>query len=237
MLSQIDFLREISFASIFLRIIFAIIFGGIIGLERTEKNHPAGLRTHILVCVGSATVMMISRYIADYLKVDTDLSRLGAQVISGIGFLGAGTIITSGQKIKGLTTAAGLWATACLGLVIGVGFYELALIAGVSILFTLLLLSNISRKIQDASSYTEIMFMVPSLVKLAEILEKLRVQDVKVHNITTIASGKEGVFILTAEVAFPKKSNRNMIINQIEIIEGISVLGEFGQSSNIIDNE
>ena len=102
------YLREINTASIIIRLTLAVIFSGIIGLERGRKKRPAGLRTHILVCVGSTVVMITSQYMTDILGNTGDIARLGAQVISGIGFLGAGTIIIDGKnKVKGLTTAAG----------------------------------------------------------------------------------------------------------------------------------
>ena len=109
------------------RLITAVILGGIIGFEREHSHRPAGFRTHILVSVGSALIMMTAIYISKHVEGEVDLSRMSAQVVSGIGFLGAGTIILTGrQEIKGLTTAAGLWASACMGLAIGSGFYECA---------------------------------------------------------------------------------------------------------------
>ena len=118
--------------TICVRILAAIICGGILGLERERKKHAAGFRTYILVCLGSAVVMMLNDFLT--IKSGSDAARLGAQVISGIGFLGAGTIlITSKNRIKGLTTAAGLWTSACTGLAIGAGFYTLAFIASILI--------------------------------------------------------------------------------------------------------
>ena len=120
---SLKFLSDVSNVwTILIRMLLAIICAGSIGVERSRKRQAAGLRTYILVCLGAALVMMLS----DFLVMNnpsSDAGRLGAQVISGIGFLGAGTIlITSKNKIKGLTTAAGLWAAACTGLAIGAGF-------------------------------------------------------------------------------------------------------------------
>ena len=119
-----------------IKILIAVLVGGFIGLERETASRPAGLRTHILVCVASALVMdmnliMVQTY------VNADPMRLGAQVISGMGFLGAGTIIKEGATVKGLTTAAGLWSVACLGLVIGAGQYLIAVFASLVMLITL----------------------------------------------------------------------------------------------------
>ncbi len=116
-------LQEINLLSVTLRLLLALLCGGFLGIERGKKKRPAGFRTHMLVCVGAALAMITNQYIcAAYPGVDA--SRMGAQVISGIGFLGAGTIVVTGlQKIKGLTTAAGLWVVACIGLALGTGFY------------------------------------------------------------------------------------------------------------------
>lgn len=135
----------------------AIIIGGVIGYERGHQNRPAGFRTHILVCLGAAIVSMIQdqlrvnilKYtilhpeVAQVLK--TDLGRIGAQVVSGIGFLGAGTIMRDKGIIGGLTTAASIWATGCLGLSIGWGFYYLAIPAEIGIIIVLVTLKKLER--------------------------------------------------------------------------------------------
>lgn len=128
-----------------LKIFIAVLVGGLIGLERESSKRPAGLRTHILVCVASTMVMDINLMIAQQ-YITADPMRLGAQVISGMGFLGAGTIIKEGNTVKGLTTAAGLWAVACLGLVIGAGYYLMALFAALVMLITLKTFSQLEDK-------------------------------------------------------------------------------------------
>ena len=131
MMEGLAYLREMNVASVLLRLTVAMLFGGFIGLERERKRRPAGFRTYMLVCLGAALTMLLSQYesymvthawheTAMEIGLRTDVSRFGAQVINGIGFLGAGTIIVTGkQEVKGLTTAAGLWASACMGLAIG----------------------------------------------------------------------------------------------------------------------
>ncbi len=115
-----------NYLDIIIRLALAVLLGGLIGVERVRSNHDAGLRTHILVCLGAAGIMVLSEGLtADY---GADVSRIAAQVVSGIGFLGAGCIIVNGNRIKGLTTAAGLWATACVGLLTGIGYYFIALL-------------------------------------------------------------------------------------------------------------
>lgn len=116
-----EYFYDINIISISTRLLLAVLFGGIIGLERGSNRHPAGFRTHILVCVGATLAMMTNQYITEFFDT-TDPARLGAQVITGVGFLGVGTILVTGKnRIKGLTTAAGLWASACLGLALGIG--------------------------------------------------------------------------------------------------------------------
>lgn len=133
-------LRELTMTGIVIRILVAILLGGIIGMERGMKNRPAGLRTYMLVSIGACIVMMINQYAYQVYEIGDPL-RLGAQVISGIGFLGAGTIIvTSHNQIKGLTTAAGLWASACVGLATGIGLYEVAVTGGIAVFVILTIL-------------------------------------------------------------------------------------------------
>ena len=121
-----------SITSIIIRFTVATLCSSIIGFQRGKQRHAAGLRTHILVCIGATATMLVNQYIALNINPASDPARMGAQVVSGIGFLGAGTIIVTGnrqrQRIKGLTTAAGLWASACMGLLIGIGFYSAAVI-------------------------------------------------------------------------------------------------------------
>lgn len=121
----------------FVKLGLAALLSGIIGYEREHSHRPAGFRTHILVAVGSALVMLTSVYIANDRGLQADVTRMSAQVISGIGFLGAGTILREGFSVKGLTTAASLWAVSCIGIAVGSGFISGALVATVVIYLTL----------------------------------------------------------------------------------------------------
>ncbi len=141
MIGALEPFRQFTFLSVLLRLALAMVFGGAIGLEGARKGRPAGFRTYILVCLGAAMTMLLGQYeiqmaetqwasLQQMVGARVDVSRFGAQVINGIGFLGAGTIIVTGkQKVQGLTTAAGLWASACGGLAIGAGFYECVALA------------------------------------------------------------------------------------------------------------
>jgi putative Mg2+ transporter-C (MgtC) family protein len=156
----IDYLRQFNMVSILLRLLLAMLFGGFIGLERESKRRPAGFRTHILICVGSALTTMTSQYLYLELHMYTDLARLGAQVIAGMGFIGAGTIIiTKRRDVKGLTTAAGLWTTAIIGLCLGAGYFEGGIAGTFAVLFVELLLGRVEhkyiRKYTQVIIYTE----------------------------------------------------------------------------------
>ena len=137
MLGFLNYLRELNIISVFVRLLLAMLLGGFVGMERGRKRRAAGFRTYMLVCIGAALTMLLGQYQATAFETASasDISRYGAQVINGIGFLGAGTIILTGRReVKGLTTAAALWACACMGLAIGAGFYE-CVILGVSLVY------------------------------------------------------------------------------------------------------
>ena len=143
----IQFLIEFNDISVVIRLLVAAIMGGLIGSERGRHGRAAGLRTHILVCVGATMTSLTSLFLNDVLGSQGDLARLSAQVISGIGFLGAGTIlIRNSSVITGLTTAAGMWATAAIGVAIGYGFYSGAVTATVISIFSVTVLSRLERK-------------------------------------------------------------------------------------------
>lgn len=164
-------LHELNMLTILVRILLAILIGGLIGVERGMKNHTAGLRTYMLVCLGSAMVMMTNQYVTETFG-GGDPTRMGAQVVSGIGFLGAGTIlVTNRNRVKGLTTAAGLWAAACIGLAIGIGFYEGALAGGLAILLIMTLLRPLKKVIQGKSSKIDCYIIADSLDSFNHFLE------------------------------------------------------------------
>ena len=162
----------------------AIIFGGIIGYGRERERRPAGLRTHILVSIGSALAMITNIYIYEVYNSSSDPTRLGAQVISGIGFLGAGTIIVTGKnKVRGLTTAAGLWACACMGLAIGAGFYSGAIIGCLFIASVTAVLSKLDKRININSRNITIYILVNSTKAASKLLKDIQSTNVKISDI------------------------------------------------------
>lgn len=160
MLKIFGFIREFTHLAIFLRLSFAVLCGGTVGIEREIKHRAAGFRTHILICMGAAVTTVTSQYLSFSLGLYTDLARLGAQVISGIGFVGAGAIIVTRQnRVKGLTTAAGLWDSAIIGLACGAGFVECAVAATVIIVLAEVILikleAGINRRFSEMRVYVE----------------------------------------------------------------------------------
>ncbi|MEG0764455.1 MAG: MgtC/SapB family protein [Pseudoflavonifractor sp.] len=152
----LDYLRGVNMLSILFRFGLATLCGSAIGFERGKKRHAAGLRTHIVVCIGATAAMLVNQYITLYLAPGSDPARMGAQVISGIGFLGAGTIVITGhhrgQQVKGLTTAAGLWASACMGLFIGIGFYEGAVVMCAFLFAVIVVLNRLDARYLKSSA-------------------------------------------------------------------------------------
>ncbi|MBQ7896671.1 MAG: MgtC/SapB family protein [Oscillospiraceae bacterium] len=160
MLSIFDFARELTLGSVAFRLVLAVVCGGVIGIEREFKRRTAGFRTHILLCLGACVTILTSQYMFIELKMYTDVGRLGAQVVAGIGFMGAGSIIvTNSKRVRGLTTAAGMWISAIIGLVCGAGYVECALAATVMVLLLeivfIKLESYFTRKIADVNLYVE----------------------------------------------------------------------------------
>lgn len=178
------YLREVNIASIILRLTLATLCAGIIGAERGRKNRPAGFRTHILVCIGATLIMITSQYMRDVLHSTGDITRLGAQVISGIGFLGAGTIIVVGKnQVTGLTTAAGLWACACMGLAIGIGFYEGAIIACVFMLIVVTGLHKLDLYSRTHSRVMDVYTELRDIKGVANFMKTVQADGTKISNI------------------------------------------------------
>lgn len=179
-----DYLRELNMISIMLRFLVCIVCGGVIGIEREWKHRTAGFKTHILVCLGAAVCMMTGQYVLAYFKVASiDPARIGAQVVSGIGFLGVGTIIvTKNAKVKGLTTAAGLWVSACIGLAVGIGFFEIAIIGTlcVEVLFFVVKQLNVFGVVKETRIFLYVEISDISHVK--DLMALLRENDCSIFS-------------------------------------------------------
>lgn len=224
------YLRELNTVSILVRFALAIICGGIIGMEREHKRQAAGFRTHILVCVGSAIAMMTGQFIADVLHYTSDPARLGAQVISGIGFLGVGTIIiTQSQKVRGLTTAAGLWTAACIGLAIGIGFYEAALIGTLLVLITVVVLQRLDEFFCSRSTLSEFYIELAGVQSIKTLLALLQMHHLRVSSLDmrkSHYSGEQAVGLVLTVKRTPESDKSKNLIDIIGSMEGLVFIEE-----------
>ena len=221
-------LREVTYLAVILRIFTAVLFGGAIGLERGMKNRPAGLRTYMLVCVGACLIMLTNQYLFQVTGAG-DPMRLGAQVVSGIGFLGAGTIVvTKHNQIKGLTTAAGLWASAGVGLALGVGFYEAALAAGFAVFFILTLLQRWDDKMKGNTKIIELYIELLDTVPLGELIRNLRQLNLEIESLELEKDTQleDNAKPLIATLRTKKRGDHRVLIERIKKLNGVIHLEE-----------
>ncbi len=223
------YLREINTISIIIRLTLATICGGILGAERGRKKRPAGFRTHILVCIGAAMIMITSQYMSDVLGMDGDASRMGAQVISGIGFLGAGTIMVVGKnEVKGLTTAAGLWACACMGLAIGIGFYEGAILSCIFLYAVVTVLHRWDVHSRMHTRILDIYVELEEVVGIANFMKVVKADGTKITNVEVRKSDKLDShtigFSMTLTLA--EKRDHNEYMMQLNNIDGVCCVRE-----------
>ena len=205
------------------RMVLAVICGGIIGIERERKRRPAGFRTHILICLGASMTTLVSQYIYLELQLFTDLARLGAQVIAGIGFIGAGTIIvTKRRQVKGLTTAAGLWTSAIVGLAIGAGYFEAALITTVLILLAEVVLSRLEYFIMSTARDINLYIEYKENAALEQMTEYMRTHGVSVSDlqITKSASAEKNPCAIFS-LSLPRKLGHDRVMTALAGIDGV----------------
>ena len=221
-------LREVTYLAVALRIVVATIFGAVIGLERGLKNRPAGLRTYMLVCLGACVIMLTNQYLFQVTQTG-DPMRLGAQVVSGIGFLGAGTIIvTKHNQIKGLTTAAGLWTCAGVGLALGVGFYEAALAAGLSMVFILSIMQRWDNKMRRKTRFLELYIEISNALSLGELIRWFREEGAEVSNVQLERDNapEKGVRGVIADLKTTKRFDHVELLDKLRTLEGVIYLEE-----------
>lgn len=223
------YLREINTISIITRLTLATICGGIIGAERGRKKRPAGFRTHILVCIGATMIMITSQYMSDVLYMDGDIGRMGAQVISGIGFLGAGTIMVVGKnEVKGLTTAAGLWACACMGLAIGIGFYEGAILSCIFLYAVVTVLHRWDVHFRMHTRILEIYVELEEVVGIKNFMKVVKSDGTKISNVEIIKSDKldKHTIGFTMTLTLPEKRDHNEYMIELNNIDGVCCVKE-----------
>lgn len=224
----VDWLTEQHTLKTLLRLSLAMVSGMIIGIDRGIKRRGAGVKTYSLVCVGAAIVMLTGEYIYRNYGSTMDISRLGAQVISGVGFLGVGTIIVTGRnQVRGLTTAAGLWTSACIGLAFGIGFYDGAAIMLFLCIIILKIFSRVDAFIYCHSKVLDLYIGFQSMEQISTFLEELRSVGIKIQYFEVGKSrmpGGESTALVTIEM--PRKMYRDEVLERIHQIEGIVFVDE-----------
>ena len=221
-------IREVTYLSIALRILAAVVIGGVLGLERGLKNRPAGLRTYMLVCTGACLIMLTNQYIFQVFG-SGDPVRMGAQVVSGIGFLGGGTIIvTRHSRIKGLTTAAGLWAAAGVGLALGIGFYEAAVIGGCAIFVVMTLLQGMDNKMHSKTKRMDVYLELDGSVSLGSFLRNVRQKGMDISNLQREASPdkENGSRAYTATLTAQRRCLHMELIEKVGAVAGVTFVEE-----------
>lgn len=228
-----NWLSEITIGSVLIRLALAILFGGVLGAERAMKRHAAGFRTYILVAVGAAIGAFTNQFIHECFG-NSDAGRIGAGIVTGIGFLGAGTIlVTSRNQIKGLTTAAALWACGCMGIAIGHGFYTLGIAATIIIFLVLSVTPPIENYFIDKARSFTIHVELDANTNLKDLVNYLRTNNYKIANVEINAAyASSGLSVYSISLVAPyvkgqKAASQKTIcamINELPYVNHVEVL-------------
>lgn len=228
-LSQWMQFSALSPGSVTLRLVLSALCASFLGLDRTHKRHAAGFRTYVLVCLGSCTAMMCGQFIYENLGTG-DPSRIGAQVISGIGFLGAGTIILSGSyHVRGLTTAAGIWATAAMGLAFGIGFYTGGLLVFIMMLLVLSVFDRLQNYFQVKSRYIDLFVVVDSYHTMRELFDTIKGKGWKIRSFSSSPEGLAGEISLVLSVKTNERKAHRDITDELESLKGVIISEEVAE--------
>lgn len=237
---MLHFLREFTFESVLFRLLLAVICGGLIGMERGRKRRPAGLRTYIIVCLGATLTMLLGQYESNMLigkwnealggvSVQTDVCRFSAQVINGVGFIGAGTVLTTNrQETKGLTTAACLWASACMGLAIGAGFYEGVFLGFLMIFTVVCLLPRLEIMLHNRTKNMNIYLELQTLENLGKIINCLKMQEVTIYDMDISRNyyPVQQSYTINFSIRMKSLKDRDSIMSELSEIEHVYTVEE-----------
>ncbi|MGN0318164.1 MAG: MgtC/SapB family protein [Lachnospira sp.] len=225
-LEQLEILKDFNIVSVIVRLTMALFLGALLGLEREQKQRPAGLRTYTLVCVGSALASITNLYMCQ-MYAGVDPSRIPAQIISGIGFLGAGTIlVTKVHRIKGLTTAAGLWCCAAVGIAVGAGFYSGALISGLMIIVSLRLFSFVDDRFSNHSKYMNFYAEYMSKDFISDLITYSRENNYQLFDLEISRDSKGESFFATFQLKITNPGMRLAIRSDLQNLPGCTVIEE-----------
>ncbi|MBR6680961.1 MAG: MgtC/SapB family protein [Clostridia bacterium] len=225
MLECLNFLRgaNLDWISVTVRLALAVICGGFIGIERERKRRPAGFRTHILICLGAAMATLTSQFLVLEIGLYTDMARLGAQVIAGIGFIGAGTIIiTKRRQVKGLTTAAGLWTAAIVGLCCGAGYFEGAVITTLVVILAELVFARLEYYLLSNARAFNIFVEYSESGKLGNIVDTIKKKGAYIIDLEITKNASEGRNpCATFSIQTPRKVSRQALMEVIANLDGV----------------
>lgn len=215
-----------------LRIVLAIVIGGVVGFNREYENRPAGFRTHVLVCLGATVAALIQVQLGYYVVneiaktpnlsgvLSVDTGRVICQVISGVGFLGAGTIIRTKASVKGLTTAASIWAVACVGIAVGMGFYAISILSGIGIVIALVLLKRFEYRFINKLDVIKFKIEYTEKAKvIKEINDTLEADEITIKHIEFINVDDRRECIYT--LLLPQTMRSNELISMIVVNDGV----------------
>ena len=222
MFKVIEFLEDFNSASVIVRLLLAMFLGGCVGLEREKYKRPAGFRTHILVCLGASMTSLIAQYIVFNVGINSDAARIPAQVISGLGFLGVGTILVKGRDhIVGLTTAAGIWTVGTIGIACGFGIYVAACVCTVILLITTSFFYVLENDKKERRKSVEIYLEIEDAHRVNEFLKKLE-KDFNGKSFMVVSSRSGKSDAIGIEGIFPIDGNEenDNILDKLAALDG-----------------
>lgn len=225
----LEFLESSNDIAVGIRLIIATFFGSLIGWERIVKRHSAGIKTFALVSLGSAVATALNIYLAQIPDLDADVSRIPAGVVSGIGFLGAGTILVTGrQQIKGLTTAASLWVTSCMGMAIGGGYLIIGIICFALVMIANVILLHLSQRVEDNSKYMSVYVEVNKAKGVNKLIQVLSDEKCKISSMTkskekTLQSSDVAIIV---DIDFDRRRSHKEIIDILNAQEFVNYVEE-----------
>ena len=227
MLHILDPLRSLQLGGTAFRVVLAVLFGGVVGMERGRKGRAAGMRTYMLVCLGACLTILLGMYYGnltenawasfmDPIGAKVDVSRIGSQVINGIGFLGAGTILVSSDlDVKGLTTAAALWSCACMGLAIGAGFYECVLLAFLLVILVIRVFPKMEAAILRGSRNVNIYVELDAIENIGKVLNRLKEENAKIFEVEVNRVSPTDFPSALLTMQFPHKISHALLLAQL----------------------
>lgn len=221
------FFSDWTWGNIFIRMIVSLVLGMIIGIDRGAKRRGGGARTTITVCLGAAMVMLLEQYLEELYPERLDISRIAAQVISGVGFLGAGSILVSGHRIKGLTSAASIWTCACIGLAAGIGFIDGAVILTGLWLVGVHLVPYIESRVYRHSKYMTLYIEAATGREITLISRKLKEDNCFIDIFVVDKPKAKGqYFQIVTTFKIPKGINRDAYLHMLQEIDGVGTINE-----------